>query len=111
MRLIHKGVPFSDQEIESYRHLIFNNLTHGMKYILDAMEDMDLKLSEENLQHVDLIENACDIKDGEPFPNNYLEPLRALWNDPSVRNAYKRGNEAALPEKCVIYTLGLFARS
>lgn len=36
------------------------------------------------------------IKDGEPHPNDFLEPLRALGNDPSVRNAYERGNEAAL---------------
>lgn len=30
MRLIHR-VPFSVQEIESYRQLVFNNLTHSIK--------------------------------------------------------------------------------
>jgi guanine nucleotide-binding protein subunit alpha len=98
MRLIHK-VPFSPQEIESYRQLVFNNLTtQGMKYLLDAMEDMDLKLAEDNLQYLDLIEDASDIKDGEPYPISYLEPLQSLWNDPAVQKAWERGNEAALPE-------------
>ncbi|TFL06491.1 heterotrimeric G-protein alpha subunit, GPA2-like protein [Pterulicium gracile] len=97
MRLIHR-VPFSVQEIESYRQLVFNNLTHSIKYLLDAMEDMELKLSEENLPYVDLVEEAKDIKDSEPFPTSYHQPLQSLWTDPSVRKAWERGNEAALPE-------------
>jgi guanine nucleotide-binding protein subunit alpha len=105
MRFIHHRVPFSPQEVESYRQLVFNNLTHGLKYLLDAMTDMDLKLKEENIPHVELIENATDIRDGEPFPSSYLEPLSALWNDPNVRRAWARGNEAALPEKYVLYRL------
>lgn len=63
------------------------------------MEDMELKLSEENLPYVDLVEEAKDIKDSEPFPTSYHQPLQSLWTDPSVRKAWERGNEAALPEK------------
>jgi guanine nucleotide-binding protein subunit alpha len=98
MRLIHR-VPFSTQEIETYRQLVFNNLTHGLKYVLDAMEDMDLKVSEDNLPYIDTVENANDLRDGEPFPTMYYEPLRSLWADPGVKKAWERGNEAALPEK------------
>jgi hypothetical protein len=98
MRLIHH-VPFSPQELESYRQLVFNNLTHGMKYLLDAMEDMDLKVSEENIPHIAMIENARDIRDGEPFPMDFYQPLLSLWTDPNVQKAWERGNEAALPEK------------
>src|ERR1700733_5500954 len=98
MRLIHK-VPFSSQEVESYRQLVFNNLTHGLKYLLDAMEDMDLKVSESNLPYVDMVEDASDIRDGEPFPQPYYQALKSLWSDPNVERACQRGNEAALPEK------------
>lgn len=100
MRLIHR-VPFSAQEIESYRQLTFDNLTRGLKYVLDAMEDMDLKVSEDNMQYLDIIENARDIRDGEPFPMEFYEPLKSLWADENVQKAWERGNEAALPEKCV----------
>ena len=98
MRLIH-SVPFSAQEVESYRQLVFNNLTHGLKYLLDAMEDMELTVSDDNLPHVQLVEDAVDLKDGEPFPTTYLEPLRSLWQDPAVQKAWERGNEAAIPDK------------
>jgi len=97
MRLIHR-VPFSSQEVESFRQLIFNNLTHGLKYVLDSMEDMGLEVSPDNGQHIELVENADDLRDGEVFPPSFYEPLVALWNDPGVQRAWDRGNEAALPE-------------
>ena len=100
MRLIHR-VPFSTQEIESYRQLVFNNLTHGLHSVINAMEDMELNVSEENQELVHYIEDAADIKDGEPFPSEYRDILRRLWEDTNVQAAYARGNEAALPEKCV----------
>jgi len=102
MRLIHK-VPFSSQEIESYRQLTFDNLTRGLKYLLDAMEDMELTVMEENLPHVELIDNATDLRDGEPFPMPYYQPLKSLWEDPNVQKAWERGNEAALPENLLYF--------
>ncbi|KAH9487347.1 Guanine nucleotide-binding protein alpha-2 subunit [Psilocybe cubensis] len=100
MRLIHK-VPFSAQEIEHYRQLVFDNLTRGLRYLLDAMEDMELTVSDENLPHLELIDGVRDIRDGEPFPVAYYVPLKSLWSDPNVQKAWARGNEAALPEKQV----------
>lgn len=100
MRLIHR-VPFSPQEVENYRQLVFTNLTHGMKYLVESMVDMGISLSEEYGELVQMIEDASDLRDGQPFPREYLEPLRKLWDDPSVQKAWERGNEAALPEKCV----------
>ncbi|KAI9460124.1 heterotrimeric G protein alpha subunit 4 [Lactarius psammicola] len=102
MRLIHR-VPFSSQEVESYRQLIFINLTHGLKYVLDSMEDMELEVSPENSDYVELIESASDLREGEVFPRQFYEPLRALWNDKGVQRAWDRGNEAALPENLAYF--------
>lgn len=110
MRLIHK-VPFSSQEIESYRQLVFNNLTHGMKYLLDAMDDMGIDLSESTIEYVPMIEDAVDLRDGQPFPMEYLGPLRKLWEDPNVQKAWARGNEAALPDKYATRYLPLHSQS
>ena len=107
MRLIHK-IPFSPSEYEHYRQLVFDNLTRGLCYVLDAMQDMDLKVSEENVPHLDLIDGTRDIRDGEPFPHSYYQPLKSLWNDPNVRRAWERGNEAALPEKYVFSFILLY---
>ncbi|KAJ6605462.1 hypothetical protein DFH09DRAFT_1121413, partial [Mycena vulgaris] len=45
MRVIHR-VPFSPprQETEFFRQLVFDNLTRGLKYLLDALPDMGLAL-------------------------------------------------------------------
>ncbi|KDQ49583.1 hypothetical protein JAAARDRAFT_42754 [Jaapia argillacea MUCL 33604] len=102
MRLIHK-VPFSPLEIESYRQLVFNNLTHGLQSVLNAMADMELQVEEKNIEYAEMVENAVDLKDGEPFPIEFLEPLRKLWGDENVRRAYERGNEAALPENLIYF--------
>jgi hypothetical protein len=107
MRLIHR-VPFSSQEVESFRQLIFNNLTHGLKYVLDSMEDMQLVVSPENKGHIELIESANDLRDGEVFPPHFYEPLYQLWNDRGVQQAWERGNEAALPEKYTSFFFSYF---
>lgn len=100
MRLIHK-VPFSTQEIENYRQLVFNNLTFGLRYVLEAMDDMELEVADDNLKYLEMMAEVTDLPDGEPFPVQYLEPLKALWSDVNVQKACSRGNEAALPEKSV----------
>jgi guanine nucleotide-binding protein subunit alpha len=98
MRLIHK-VPFSTQEIETYRQLVFNNLTYGLRYVLEAMDEMELEVSDDNAKYLEMMVEVTDLPDGEPFPMQYLEPLKALWADINVQKACSRGNEAALPEK------------
>ncbi|KAF8525263.1 heterotrimeric G protein alpha subunit 4 [Hysterangium stoloniferum] len=98
MRLIHK-VPFTSQEVEFYRQLVFNNITYGLKVVLEALEDVfEIKLEDENWTYADMVQDAPDLRDGEPFPMEYMQPLQALWNDSSVKAAIARGNEAALPE-------------
>jgi guanine nucleotide-binding protein subunit alpha len=63
------------------------------------MEDMGLEVSPDNSEHIELIESADDIRDGEVFPQHFYDPLRLLWNDNGVQQAWDRGNEAAIPEK------------
>lgn len=100
MRLIHH-VPFTPTELEHYRHLIFGNITQGMKLLLDAMDDFGIKLPEVHMEYRELFDEFPDLKDGEPYPVSYLEPLKALWADENVRIGYERGNEVALPDKYV----------
>ncbi|KAJ7218188.1 guanine nucleotide binding protein, alpha subunit [Mycena rebaudengoi] len=104
MCLIHR-VPFSPQETESFRQLVFDNLTNGLKLVFDAM-DMGLAMRVEDEQvkkDMELIERAEDLGDGEPFPERFYEPLQRLWKDEVVQEAYRRGNEAALPENLAYY--------
>ena len=63
------------------------------------MEGMELEVMEEHIEYVKVIENARDVREGEPFHAECLEPLKQLWVDPGVQRAWERGNEVALPEK------------
>lgn len=47
MKLIH-NVPFQPHELEQYRQLVFSNLVLGMKSILDAAEEWEMEVSDEN---------------------------------------------------------------
>jgi len=97
MRLIHK-VPFSDSEREHFRQLIFLNITAGMVSVLEAIDDLGITLSEDKKDAAELIVTGHDLKDGEPFPKEFLEPLRSLWADSTVQTGYERGNEVSLPD-------------
>lgn len=106
MRLIH-DVHFSPQEFEFYRQLAFSNIVHGMKQLLEALEDMELKLSEEMEKNAEILDEPPDVKDGQAFPMEYYEPLKELWADEVVQKAWHRGNEAALPDNLSYFFLHL----
>ena len=69
------------------------------------MEDMGLEVSPGNSDLIELIESANDLRDGEVYPQQFYDPLRLLWNDKGVQQAWNRGNEAALPEKYTFFRL------
>lgn len=100
MRLIHR-VPFTPSEIEFYRQLVFANLTYGLSTVLDALDDLGLALGARAAPHRAAIDGAPDIRDGERLPAPYAAMLRDMWEDANVRRTIERGNEYALPEKCV----------
>jgi len=100
MRLLH-NVPFTKEEVESYRQLVFHNIIEGWRALASAMETFELSVHSENSGHASLIDQADDIADDQPFPMHYLEPLKALWEDPNVQIAWRRGNEVALPGNLV----------
>jgi guanine nucleotide-binding protein subunit alpha, other len=104
MRLIHR-VPFQPHEIEFYRQLVFQNLTYGLKVVLEAMEDLELEMGDGAASFKHLIEDAPDIKDGEHYPDQYRQALGILWADAGVQRTVERGNEFALPEKCDMHAL------
>jgi len=99
LRLLYNG-PFCAQDVESYRQLIFGNLTNGMRALLSAMLPMGEQVSPKNSSHVATESewHGRDIGGHPAFPREYAEALKALWADRNVQRAWKRGHEAALPE-------------
>jgi guanine nucleotide-binding protein subunit alpha len=100
MRIIY-NVPFFRQEIESWRQLAFENVLHGMRYLVDSLPDLDLSLPATLSSAEKTINKGKDlyIHEGDTFPEEYLGAITALWNDSTVQTAVRRGGENALPEK------------
>jgi hypothetical protein len=40
-----------------------------------------------------------DIKDGQPFPEEYLPHFKFLWQHPVIRDGLERCRELAVPDK------------
>ncbi|KAG8721683.1 hypothetical protein FRC08_011092 [Ceratobasidium sp. 394] len=97
MRVIHND-KFTTQEIESYRHLVFNNIVRGLQMLLDALPKLDLSVSPDNAPLVNLIRSTPELRDDELYPEQLLEPLQSVWDDPQVQQGWSRANEVALPE-------------
>ncbi|KAI0739863.1 heterotrimeric G protein alpha subunit 4 [Daedaleopsis nitida] len=96
---MNSGDPFSPEEIEHYRQLIFRNITHGLRSVLYYMASLDLKVSAKDEHLVCLFDDEIpDIIAGQPFPVEYRVALGRLWADPSVQAAYSLDNNAELPE-------------
>ncbi|KAJ7459359.1 G-protein alpha subunit-domain-containing protein [Mycena latifolia] len=93
MRLV-AGVHFSEAELEAYRQTVFNNLMY-LRYILDSLPDLGLHLPEALRPAAEIIAQAPDLHDGDPFPTEYFHTLTTLWGDPTVQRAVSRGNEVA----------------
>ena len=101
MQLIHH-LSFSREDIESQRQLIFSNLTLGLAWVIRAAKDMGLEVAPQNRHLLSLLCAADDINDYEPYPIEYYEVLKRLWEDPNVQVAYACANEAALQDKCAL---------
>ncbi|KAJ7459356.1 G-protein alpha subunit-domain-containing protein [Mycena latifolia] len=86
------GVHFSEQELESYRQTVFDNLMY-LRHVLDSLPALGLHLPETLRSAAGTIAHAPDLRDGEPFPTECLQALTALWDDATVQRAVSRGNE------------------
>ncbi|CAE6404349.1 unnamed protein product [Rhizoctonia solani] len=97
MRIIHND-KFTQQEVELYRQLVFNNIIRGAVMLGDALTLMQLQLSRENERFVEKLRSTSDLRDGEAYPMELLQPLQDLWGDAAAQQGWSRANEVALPE-------------
>ena len=97
MRYIHNQ-PFTPEEIEDYRKIVFTNIVGGMRAIIDLMDDLSISVLPENRRYISMVDSEPAINTGENFPPRYLEALRALWQDKGVQACYERQHEFALQE-------------
>ncbi|RSH88616.1 hypothetical protein EHS25_002843 [Saitozyma podzolica] len=97
MRYIH-AKPFSPDEVEDYRKIVFSNLVTGMRAIIDTMDELGMAVQPNSRKYIAFVDNEPSLSTGEDFPKKYLEALRVLWADKGVQECYAKRNEYALQE-------------
>jgi guanine nucleotide-binding protein subunit alpha len=51
--------------------------------------------------HIPLFQDFPVIKKGQPYPDAYRGPLKQLWHDKGVQQAYEKGNTFALNDNVI----------
>ncbi|RSH82524.1 uncharacterized protein EHS24_007504 [Apiotrichum porosum] len=97
MRYIHSR-PFSVEEVEDYRKIVFSNIVGGMRAIIDVMDAEDMAVAPENRVYIALVDNEIAINTGDAFPMHYYRALKALWTDPNVQVCWSQAYRFALQE-------------
>ncbi|KAF9580453.1 hypothetical protein BGW38_002901, partial [Lunasporangiospora selenospora] len=98
MKLLHAS-GFSSAEREAFRGFVFSNMVGAMQSILAAMEDHHIQLTHrENERYLSVFATTPRVANGSPYPPQYREALKALWQDPSVRQVYQLGHTYALAD-------------
>ncbi|KAI9277057.1 heterotrimeric G-protein alpha subunit (G-alpha, GPA2) [Phascolomyces articulosus] len=96
MRLIHAS-GFSAAEREAFRLVIFGNILSAMQSLLESMHEMQFTLEKQsNWAYISLFESLPMVKHGMPYPSEYLQPLKSLWQDSGIQETFRKGHTFAL---------------
>ncbi|KAF4122664.1 guanine nucleotide-binding protein subunit alpha, other [Geosmithia morbida] len=96
MKLIY-AQGFSDNEKLEWKPVIFSNIVQSFKTIHGAMVELEIDFeNSENEKNMALLLVDREICSEERMPSEYLDPIKALWEDGGVKTAISKGNEYAL---------------
>ncbi|RCH89300.1 hypothetical protein CU097_000329, partial [Rhizopus azygosporus] len=99
MRLIHAS-GFTKYERESFRLMIFTNIIGSMQALLEGMHHHKFTFENEaNWKYIALFERRpTSLSMHEPYPIEYLEPLKSLWKDKGIQATFEKSNTFAFNE-------------
>jgi len=105
MKIIH-GHGYTNEELQSYRPTVCDNLVSSMMAVMKAMLKLRINLADQkNRTYVMAVLQA---KQGGPLPATGLSDslataIRALWNDGGVQSCFARRNEYQLNDSARYY--------
>lgn len=101
MRIIY-GKGFDDEDRQQFTTLVYQNIISAMKSMLDALDVLDLELSDEELEGP-----AYDLLDIDVTTvtslDSHLPLLKQLWAHPVIQEAFSRRNEYQLTDSAGFY--------
>lgn len=109
MKILHLN-GFTDEELDSYKPLIHQNIYSGVKTILTFMEENGVKLDGKKLRSTvkKIVDPDSGYFEGEVTPA-IAGDFATLWKDAGVQKAFERRAEYQLSD-CVPYYMGNIER-
>lgn len=97
MRIIN-GRDFVEEELRTFRPIIYGNIVKGMKVLIDAREKLHIPWGDENnIKHANLVFTYDNnVKLDETVFHPYVEPMQLLWRDSGIKTAFDRRREFQL---------------
>ncbi|KAK5987524.1 Guanine nucleotide-binding protein alpha-2 subunit [Cladobotryum mycophilum] len=103
MKLIYSQ-GFSKSERLDWKPVVFSNIIQSFKTIQEAMHELGYEFdhpdNEKYMAHI-LVE--YEISPDGRLPEDYLDPIKALWQDSGVKAAIGKGNEYALHDNLTYF--------
>ncbi|TQS33135.1 hypothetical protein Golomagni_06529 [Golovinomyces magnicellulatus] len=103
MKLIYSQ-GFTKNERLDWKPVVFSNIVQSFRTISEAMTELNFEFdnpdNEKFMAHI-LVEH--EISPEEKLPQDYLEPIKALWQDKGVKAAIAKGNEYALHDNLAYF--------
>ena len=97
MRILH-GKEWVDQELKSFKPIIYGNLVKGMKVLIDARDKLYIPWGDENnVKHANQVfsyDNSTKLDESSFL--QYSAALIELWKDSGIRAAFDRRREFQL---------------
>ena len=96
MKRMHDG-EYSQQDRENFKQAIFANTVQPMQDLLNAMETLNIELSEpEARKYAEIIKAQPTSVEIDGLSSEVAEAISVLWKLGSVQECYKRSNEFQL---------------
>ncbi|ORZ23471.1 G protein alpha subunit [Absidia repens] len=103
MKLLH-DTGFSKDERTAYTEIIFSNTIQSMRVILEAMEVLDIPLTNpDNQDAMDLILSQPNQISACTLPTDVVRAIQSLWADDGVKATFDRSNEYQLNDSASYY--------
>jgi len=99
MRILHTE-GFTDQELKSYRPVVFNNCISSMKALIAFCNKTGIKVDDKNMEHIKALDEANTVE-VEQFTPVMAAHIKALWEDSGIKTAYSKRNEFQLIDGAV----------
>ncbi|GFW62239.1 g protein alpha q subunit [Trichonephila clavipes] len=102
MRIIH-GSGYSDEDKRSFIKLVYQNIFMAMQSMIKAMELLKIEYKDPtNHENAELV-RSVDFETVTTFEIQFVNAIRALWNDPGIQECYDRRREYQLTDSAKYY--------